>query len=465
MSDDSLHKADGLLAALAATYDGADYPPGFSERYVVMECLGEGLGCDTFLVQDHEGAPFVAKCYDKAVWQMSVDDDVLLQLDHPGIPKSVVAFHGEKMMVAVREYVEGVPLDRYAHDNDLSERDIAKLCAGLCDILDYLHRLDPPLIHRDIKPQNVIVRDDGSVALIDFDIARTWREGSDTDTRFFGTVAYAPPEQYGFAQTDARADIYSLGVLLRYLLTGSPRANRNVRVCRPLEKVIDKCTAFDPNNRYSDVGQVKRGLSKANPRMRAISRAVAIICAVAVIALAVFGAVKAYEALTYSPFSGEHVAAVADDDAAIADAVGYLKGKYGTKLFDDVDAVATVGLLRQALIELYGFNRDYVYAHQDEGELPGEGDGSYFLPWGWSDAQNIARDYAAYAAVKARDPSLVAEDKWTVLKDDTGEYPGARVAALICEERGITDGVGRPFDITVGELALILANADRSFGA
>ena len=453
---------DGLFATLESAYDDSRYPAGFLASYAIMECLAERNGVDTFLVQDADENLFVAKCYDKSIWSFSGDDDILDSLDHAGLPKAVGTYENDGLMVKVREYVAGVPLDRLARDNDLSEQEIVRICVRLCDILAYLHHRDNPIIHRDIKPQNVIVGPEGNVSLIDFDIARVYREGSETDTRFFGTLAYAPPEQYGFSQTDARADIYSLGILLRYLLTGSPRENKNVRVYRPLEKIIRKCTAFSPKERYSDVDQVKKALLAANPTSQGLRIAGIVVGVALALALAVFAGVKIYEAVTWSPFNSSHIPAIEDDDERIADAVSYLKDKYGTNLFDgDADALASVGLLRKVLVDLYGLDRDYVYSYQADG-LPGESD-DFFMPWGWDDGQSVRRDTAVYAAVKVHDPSLVAEDQWSKLEDDNGEYPGSRVAALFAEETGITTGVGRPYDITVGELALIFANADRVF--
>ena len=461
--EDTMSAAEGneLRQAIEAAYDDTAYPEGFLADYVIMECLAERNGVDTFLVQDRDGASFVAKCYDRHTWELSGTGDILSGLDYKGLPKAVTSFKNDGMIVTVREFIEGVPLDRYARDNELSEQEIVRICLQLCDILGYLHHRDEPIIHRDIKPQNVIVRPDGAIVLIDFDIARVYRSDADTDTRFFGTQAYAPPEQYGFTQTDARADIYSLGVLLRYLLTGSPRENKNVRVYRPLEKIIRKCTAFAPKERFSDVAQVKKALERANPRTQGLKKGVVIVAIAAVVVLVAFAGVKAYEAATYSPFSGEHEAAITDDEEAIAKAVDYLHEEYGTDLFDNTDDVATAGLLRETLVELYGLDRDYVYAFQEDG-LPGESD-EWFMPWGWDDDQNMDRDYTVYAIVKAHDPSIVAEDKWSVLKDDTGEYPGARVAVLFAEDHGILDGIGRPYDITVGEMALIIANTDRAF--
>ena len=450
-----------LLDAIRNAYDNARYPREFTERFTIMECLAERSGVDTFLVQDCDENPFIAKCYDKSIWSLADNGDILENLSHEGLPHAVASFDGQDMAIRVREYVAGIPLDRYAHENDLSEEGIVRICSDLCDILAYLHHQPDPIIHRDIKPGNIIVKPDGSIALIDFDIARVYRVGNETDTRFFGTIAYAPPEQYGFSQTDARADIYSLGVLLRYLLTGSARENKNVRVYRPLQKIIQKCTAFSPEDRYTDIGQVKAALLRANPHSQRLRIAGIAAAGVVLAALLAFAGVKAYEAATYTPFSSDAIPAVLNDEERIADAVSYLQGKYNTHLFDDADETATVGLLRQTLIELYGLDRDYVYNFQEEG-LPGESD-EFFMPWGWDDGQTVRLETAVYAAVKVHDPSLVAESEWSKLPDDNGEYPGGRVAMLFAEETGILTGAGQPYDISVGELALVFANADRVF--
>ena len=463
MSRVASHQTDELLDAINALYDGDDWPAGFLDTYAVMECLGESQGCDTFLVQNTAGDQFVAKRFDKSVWRFDTFDDILATLDHPSLPHHVATFENEKCAVAVRTYIEGLPLDRYAQKSDLNEQDIARLCARLCDVLAYLHHKPEPVIHRDIKPENVIVRPNGTVALIDFDIARTYRAGRESDTVFFGTRTYAAPEQYGFAQTDARADIYSLGVLLRYLLTGSPRPNKNVRVYRPLEKIISKCTAFDPERRYADVDQVKKALLAANPKSRGLRIAgIAMACVVATTVLALVG-LQIYKTATWSPFNSDAIPAVLNDEERVADAVAFMADKYKTNLFDKPNDTATIGLLRATLIECYGLDHDYVYAYQADG-LPGESD-EYFMAWGWDDGQTVRKETAVYAAVKAHDPTLVAEDQWSKLPDDNGEYPGARVAMLFADQTGILTGANQPYDISVGELALIFANADRVFDA
>ncbi len=451
-----------LLQLINAAYDEITYPDGFADQYVIMECLAERNGIDTFLVQKRGDAPmqFVAKCYDRSVWSIDAPAEILRDLEHPGLPRLMDTFEDDRTTVTVREYVKGQPLDQYALEHELSEQDVIHFCLQLCDILAYLHHRPDPIIHRDIKPQNVIVGLEGQLSLIDFDIARVYRSGNDTDTRFFGTVAYAPPEQYGFSQTDARADIYSLGILLRYLLTGSTRENKMVRVYKPLAKVISRCTAFAPEKRYADVDQVKKALRQANPSAQKKRLALFILCTLLAAAILVFAGYKIYEKVTYDPFAQDVLPAYTSDEERITDAVQYMKETYHTDLFDDRDALATFGLIRTFLTDCMGLDHDYVYKVNTG--RPEELEDCFF-PWGYPDTQFVDRDVMLYVAVKLHDPSIVAD--WSSLKDDTGVYPGTRVALAFNERAGITTGVNRPDDITVGEAALILANADRVFKA
>ncbi len=171
-----------VLNAFLEAHDSVPYPEGFQREYVIMECLAERNGIDTFLVQDGDGARYVAKCYDKATWSIPDNDAILGTLDHPGLPKTVSSFENESMSVAVRSYVEGVSLDRYALDNDLSEQEIVRICVQLCDILGYLHHRETPIIHRDIKPQNVIVKPDGSSSSISISLGCIGKATTPTPT-------------------------------------------------------------------------------------------------------------------------------------------------------------------------------------------------------------------------------------------------------------------------------------------
>ena len=117
----------------------------------------------------------------------------------------------------------------YTGDSTLpgQTEDIAReLAIALAEAMKALHTSDPVVIHRDIKPKNIIVRDDGSLALIDFGISRVYKKEATSDTVISGTEGFAPPEQYGFMQTDIRSDIYSFGVVLSWLLTGKEQPIR-----------------------------------------------------------------------------------------------------------------------------------------------------------------------------------------------------------------------------------------------
>jgi serine/threonine protein kinase len=207
---------------LLGGFDESRYPGEFLKRYEPLECLARDAQCETFYVKDKLSGGFaVAKCYTNTAQTSRFDkNSVLNNLSHEGIPRFLGEYATDAMLCTVREYVPGAALDAWACENHVSEGQALDVMIQLCDILTYLHTQSPPVIHRDIKPGNIIITDDGRVKLIDFGISRVYNENTTTDTVFFGTQEFAPPEQYGFSQTSARADIFSSGVLLGYLLTG-----------------------------------------------------------------------------------------------------------------------------------------------------------------------------------------------------------------------------------------------------
>lgn len=136
-----------------------------------------------------------------------------------------------------------------------------EIICRLCDILSQLHSFDPPIIHRDIKPMNVMISNDEVVKLIDFDAARENVVGEVEDTYLMGTKEFAAPEQYGFGQSDARTDIYALGIMLNVMLTGEVPKNRIYgNDSKTLTKIIKKCIMLEPDKRYKNVNELKRNL-------------------------------------------------------------------------------------------------------------------------------------------------------------------------------------------------------------
>ncbi|AHF11436.1 MULTISPECIES: protein kinase [Dehalobacter] len=253
---------DGFLLS----FDDSRFPEDFLQKYEQMECLAHNQMGETLLVRDRQSDVYlVAKCYtDQSLLSRKNESDLLRALRHDGLPAFVGEYQNEAMLCVVRDYAEGVPLNEYLKSNTLSEPQIISIGTQLCDILSYLHGQTPPIIHRDIKPQNIVVDDHGKIKLIDFGISRVYDETASRDTVFFGTMEFAPPEQYGFAQTDCRADIFSLGVVLCWMLTGETKPGEVSIKNRWLGAVIKKCTAFSPEYRYRDAQTLKRALLHKN---------------------------------------------------------------------------------------------------------------------------------------------------------------------------------------------------------
>ncbi len=274
-----------------AGYDSGRYPVDFIEAYEPEECLASNAAGETLLVRDKtSGEYLVAKCYEtvSSPPPHTSEADLLRPLRHDGLPRFAGEYRNDAMLCVVREYVEGVPLNALMGNGPLPEDQVLPIGVQLCDILDYLHGQKPPIIHRDVKPQNIIINESGRIKLIDFGISRMYNESVKADTVCFGTAEFAPPEQYGFTQTDNRADIFSMGVVLCYLLTGgtdtikSPRMIKN----RKLRKIIERCTAFSPSQRFADAKSVKRALLRADSRAqrfaaRALLGAAALLLATA----------------------------------------------------------------------------------------------------------------------------------------------------------------------------------------
>lgn len=163
--------------------------------------------------------------------------------------------------LVLQDYVPGLSLDRVMQHGLLPGERAADIGRQLCEALTALHRQG--IIHRDIKPANVLLTEEGQVWLIDFDIARTHKQTTLRDTVLLGTPGYAAPEQFGFRQTDARADLYGLGVLLNQLVTGAFPQERLAPA--PLGEILRRCTALDPARRYESAAALGNALARAYP--------------------------------------------------------------------------------------------------------------------------------------------------------------------------------------------------------
>ena len=318
-----------------------EYPAELTARYELLECFCDKGDSRTLLARERAGdALVVVKCFlrESPLYDRS-EPQPLRALDAPPMPRFIAEYRGEAMRCVLREYVPGRTL---AEEADRARERAIDTGIQLCDQLAALHGNVPPVIHRDIKPRNVVVRPDGQAVLIDFGISRV-ASGTENDSRtsaagsdtlVFGTQGFAPPEQYGFAQTDARSDIFALGMLLNWLQRGDMELPK--RPSTPLDRVIARCTAFDPRKRYASVTQVRRALTGCKPGVRRARYAVvAVVAACAVAAAALLGmrlSRRAAQAVTFSQPLIEQAArlnlGLADGEPLTRDRLGEVEGIY-----------------------------------------------------------------------------------------------------------------------------------------
>ena len=189
------------------------------------------------------------------------DTELMKRLDHPAIPRivDIIDKEDDPQIYIVMDYVEGESLDKVLEEwGAQSEEVVIDWAKQICDTLGYLHSQKPPIIYRDMKPANIMLKPEGNLKIIDFGISREYKEQNLADTTILGTKGYAPPEQFGSRQTDPRSDIYALGMTMHHLVTGvDPKKNDyvpirqwNPELSDGLEIIIDKCVQMDPNDRY-----------------------------------------------------------------------------------------------------------------------------------------------------------------------------------------------------------------------
>lgn len=201
-----------------------------------------------------------------------VETDLLKKLSHPSLPSIIDVIEGPDTFLIVMDYIQGNPLSKALEEYGAQPQEyVIEWAKQLCDVLEYLHTRTPPIIYRDMKPANIMLKPDGNICLIDFGTAREFKEKNLADTTCLGTVGYAAPEQFGgMGQTDARTDIYCLGATLYHLVTGRnpcdppyeilPIRQVNPALSSGLERIIQKCTQRNPDDRYQSCAELMYAL-------------------------------------------------------------------------------------------------------------------------------------------------------------------------------------------------------------
>lgn len=238
-------------------------------KYEILREIGRGGMSVVYLAMDtHLNKQWAVKEIRKksggkrdeiVVNSLLAEANMMKRLDHPALPRIVDIIDNGITIYVVMDYIEGESLDKILNEYGVqSEELVIGWAKQLCDALSYLHAQKPPIIYRDMKPANVMLKPEGNIKIIDFGIAREYKELSLADTTVLGTKGYAPPEQYS-GQTDARSDIFALGMTMHHLLTGvDPRNGEayvpvrqwNPELSEGIEIIIDKCVEPAAENRY-----------------------------------------------------------------------------------------------------------------------------------------------------------------------------------------------------------------------
>ena len=250
-------------------------------KYKILNKIGQGGMSVVYLAMNERANKQWAikevrkdgvKDYDVVRQGLIAETDILKRLNHPHLPSIIDVIDRDDTFLIVMDYIEGKSLDHWLKkDGAQPQEKVVEWAKQICDVLGYLHSRKPPIIYRDLKPANVMLKPDGQIMIIDFGTAREFKETSIEDTSCLGTQGYAAPEQYGgHGQTDARTDIYTLGATMYHLLTGHnpslppyemyPIRRWNPALSSGLEKIVLKCTKRNPNERYQNCAELMYAL-------------------------------------------------------------------------------------------------------------------------------------------------------------------------------------------------------------
>ncbi|WP_099158590.1 serine/threonine protein kinase [Virgibacillus ndiopensis] len=248
------------------------------DKYKVLSHIASGGMSEVYLIEQIDNskkqwAVKIANMTNKLSSKLVDEAKILSVLDHPNLPHIADFFSSDQYFYLVQEYIDGVPLSElFTHQNNkLSIETIIQIGVQLCDALHFLHRQQPPIIYRDIKPGNIMVKSDGTIKLIDFGIARRYQEDRLKDTVQIGTVGFAAPEQFEKIQSDTRTDLFSLGALLYYLLSEGkyvyvaqkPIKTFQKAIPSSLKECVDQLVKLDREDRLQDIREAKILLLKA----------------------------------------------------------------------------------------------------------------------------------------------------------------------------------------------------------
>lgn len=228
----------------------------------ILTVLGTSDSKRVFLCKDKRNGKIVVKKYVSPTVRPVYEK--LKSISNIHIATVYETAFDDKEGIVVEEFINGHTLREFTRIYGLPDRqNLCRIVCDICSALSQTHCLG--IIHRDINPDNIMISNDGVLKIIDFGIARMLKERSPQDTALLGTAEYAPPEQFGFSQTDIRADIYSIGIVMGELLTGELLPPDSLRERSHsfgrLGRIIRKCIKIDPRQRFQTVQQLQRAVA------------------------------------------------------------------------------------------------------------------------------------------------------------------------------------------------------------
>lgn len=182
--------------------------------------------------------------------------DFIKNIRHDNLPEIYDTYTFDDGQIVLEEFIGGITVAQVLEGGKYTYRGAVKIISRLCDVLSFIHKAG--IVHRDIKPENIMITGSGQVKLIDFNASRLYKNDCTADTVVLGTIGYASPEQMGITQSDARTDIFALGVLLNVMLTGVHPSEHLAK--GRAGRIVLKCTQIDPNKRYQTVEELKYNL-------------------------------------------------------------------------------------------------------------------------------------------------------------------------------------------------------------
>lgn len=238
-------------------------PQSFSSQYRICSCLQYADHKRTYLAQgESDGRKYIIKCAGQEYKAFLKEEaELLRQGEFSFLPHFVGYCEEDGEAYLVREYIEGNTLwDIGEAQGAFPQKEALFVLYRIAGALKQLHGHKPPYIHRDLKPQNIVMTVKEECYLIDMGTARQTGDGKEHDTVIIGTRSVAAPEQFGYSQSDARTDIYAFGILMNYLLTGNMTVEGQGELPDALWGMIQKCVEFDPQRRYQSAGELEEEL-------------------------------------------------------------------------------------------------------------------------------------------------------------------------------------------------------------